>query len=239
MFMKDIEIPFDQNWKNIAVAVSGGADSAMLLYLILTKIDAGVNIHIINNIRCWKTKPWQQTNFQDVISWFKIRFPDHSFHIHKNFIPPELEWGDIGPTIVDEYGKLVSGDNLELRAFAEFVCLTNNVEAYYNGVTRNPKDVDFKGMPTRDLEPTDSNKYLEQMVHLGIVACHPFRFIEKKSVIHQYYTHKITDLLAITRSCEGVFDNLNYTNYKPGQYVPLCGECFWCKERQWAMENHD
>lgn len=237
IFMNQINIPFDTKWRNVSVAVSGGADSAMLLYLICCKINGNTKIHVINNIRCWKTKPWQQYDFSRVIDWFRKRFPEIKFKIHTNFVPPELEWGNIGPTITDEYGKLVSGDTLELRSFAEYVCHTNKVDAYFNGVTRNPRDVDFNGMPTRDIDPTEDNKHLEEMVHMGKLAYHPFRFIEKSVILKEYRTLGIMDLFRLTRSCEGTFPGLDYKTYVPGNYVPLCGDCFWCKEREWAVEQ--
>lgn len=235
----NVTIPFDEKWKSVAVSLSGGADSALLTYLICKKVPSNSTflVHIINNIRCWKTKPWQQQDAKNVIRWLENEFPNISFKVHTNFVPPELEWGDKGRTITDEYGKLVSGDTLELRAFAEYVCFTQDVDAYFNGVTRNPKDVDFNGMPTRDIDPTDDNKHLEQMVHMGKLACHPFRFVEKSWVVLQYKILGIESLLNITRSCEGEFENLDYKNYTPGQYVPVCGKCFWCKERDWAIES--
>jgi hypothetical protein len=92
-------------------------------------------------------------------------------------------------------------------------------------------------MPTRDIDPTDDNKHLEQMMHMGKLACHPFRFVEKSWVVLQYKLLGIESLFDLTRSCEGEFKNLNYQNYTPGQYVPVCGTCFWCKEREWAIEQ--
>jgi 7-cyano-7-deazaguanine synthase in queuosine biosynthesis len=235
--MDEINIPFEPEWENVAIAVSGGADSALLTYLICKKISGNTKVHIINNIRCWKTKPWQQQDIKNVVEWLQSYFPHINFVIHKNFVAPELEWSNIGPSIVDEYGKLVSGDNLELRAFAEYVCVTNQINAYYNAVTRNPRNVDFVGMPSRDIEVTESNSHLLIMNHMGILACHPFRFIEKSKIVQEYRRNNILDLFKITRSCEGEFKNINYKTYTPGQYVPVCGECFWCKEREWAIEQ--
>jgi hypothetical protein len=237
----NVEIPFNNNWKNVAVAISGGADSALLAYILCQKTKAQdvqpFTLHVINNIRCWKTKPWQQYDAKNIYNWLQNEFLHVNFKLHTNFIPPELEWGNKGRTIEDEYGKIVSGDTLELRAFAEYVCHSENVDAYFNGVTRNPRGVDFQGMPTRDIDPTEDNKHLEQMTHMGRLACHPFRFVEKSWVVLQYKLLGIESLLNLTRSCEGEFDNLNYQNYTPGQYVPICGKCFWCKEREWAIEQ--
>ncbi len=239
--MSTITIPFDQNWHAVAISLSGGADSALLAYMICNlAIEHEVQpftLHVINNIRCWKTKPWQQQDAERIYSWLENRFHKIKFKLHRNFVPPELEWADKGRTIVDEYGKLVSGDTLELRSFAEYVCYKEDVSAYFNGVTRNPRGVDFQGMPTRDIELSEDNRHLEIMTHMGKLACHPFRFIDKSSIIKKYYELGIEDLLNLTRSCEGTISGLDYTNYKPGQYVPICGQCFWCKEREWAIEQ--
>jgi hypothetical protein len=246
--VNDVEIPFDYNWSSIAISLSGGADSALLAYLLCDHIQKNniesFTIHIISHTRMWKTKPWQEHDSLAVFRWLLNEFPNITFHRHTNFIAPELEWGDKGPTIIDEYGKLVSGDNVELRAFGEYVCYHNKVNAYYNAVTRNPKNVKFKGMPTRDIDPTDDNQHLRVMEHMGLLACHPFRFVDKSWVVDTYNKINKQDLFYMTRSCEGdnttrpeVFLDLDYRTYKPGQSVPICGRCFWCKERAWAIEQ--
>lgn len=227
---------FDTSWNKIAISVSGGADSALLCYLICKNI-TNQELHFINHIRCWKTKPWQKDDADRVLDWFNKKFPNISQHLHRNFIPPEMEWADKGPTMVDEYGKSVSGDNIEIRAFAEYICHTYNIDAYYNAVTKNPSVESFSGMPTRDVERTEDNKHLEYMEHLGKKAIHPFRFIEKNELIREYKKQEILDLLKLTRSCEGTFSHINYKNYNSNLPVPVCGECFWCKEREWAIDN--
>jgi len=233
-------IPFDKNWKNIAISLSGGADSALLAYLVCElakESDHNPTIHIINHVRCWKTRPWQQHDADRVFNWLFQRFYHLTFKRHTNFIPPELEHGNIGPNLTDEYGKRVSGDNIEKRAYAEYVCFKEDCEVYYNGVTRNPRLAKFDGMRERDIDTTDENKHLEYMIHMGRVASHPFRFVDKSWIMLQYKELGLQDLLDITRSCEGEFEGIDYTTYKPGQYVPVCGECFWCKERAWAIEQ--
>jgi hypothetical protein len=61
--------------------------------------------------------------------------------------------------------------------------------------------------------------------------------VRKDWIIRQYINNNIGELLEITRSCEGEFDNINYTNYIPYQRVSTCGKCFWCKEREWGIDN--
>jgi hypothetical protein len=233
-----VEIPFDFTWKNIAISLSGGADSALLAYLLCDIArNNDTTIHIINHIRCWKTKPWQQYDAEHVYQWLFQHFHNTKFNRHTNFIAPELEYGNIGPTLTDEYGKRVSGDNIQQRAYAEFICNKYNIDAYYNAVTRNPRNLDLGGMRERDIDPTEDNQHLTLMKHMDRWAIHPFRFVEKNWVIGQYLRLDIVDLLGITRSCEGEFEGTDYKTYEPGQYVPVCGKCFWCKERKWAIEQ--
>ena len=72
---------------------------------------------------------------------------------------------------------------------------------------------------------------------MGVDIFHPFVYTTKDWIVKQYFEHSIQDLLDITRSCEGEFEGLDYTTYTPGQHVPVCNECFWCKERQWGIDN--
>lgn len=238
VYFDNVIIPFDTEWKNIAISVSGGADSALLAYLVCNLArEQNATIHIIQHIRNWKTKPWQEYDADYVYRWLFQEFYHTNFKRHINFIAPELEYSEMGPSLTDEYGKQVSGDNIQQRAYAEYICNKYNIEAYYNAVTRNPKDVDFRGMKERDIDPTPNNQHLYMMEHMNCWALHPFRFVEKDWVVKQYKEHNIMDLFEKTRSCEGTFEGIDYTNYVNGQKVPICGECFWCKEREWAIEQ--
>jgi hypothetical protein len=236
-----VEIPFSIEWKRIAISLSGGADSGMLAYILcdlITKTNADIEVHVISHTRMWKVKPWQAFDSLNVYNWLVKQFPNIIFKRHTGFIAPELEWGTQGPTITDEYGKLVSGDNLQIRAYAEYICFHEFIDAYFNGVTRNPRNTDLVGMLARDIDPDENNQKLLIMQHMGKLACHPFRFTEKSWIVKQYFDNQLLDLFNLTRSCEGKVEGIDYKNYTPGQYVPTCGECFWCKERAWAIEQN-
>jgi hypothetical protein len=215
-------------WSRIGISISGGADSALLSFLICSNTDA--EIHFTNQIRLWKTRPWQEHIADQVIDWFKKRF-SNQFFIHKNLIPPELEWADKGPTIIDEYGKLKSGNQIILRSHNEYIAHKYSLDALYGGINKNP-NVDIVGK----LLDRDEGHILPYFMHNNIAICHPFVYTTKDWIIKQYYKNNILDLLNLTRSCEGEFEDLDYTTYISGQYVPTCGRCFWCQERQWAVE---
>ena len=236
----NLKIPYDKNWARIAVSLSGGADSALMLYLLCQfakELNPKLTIHVISHIRMWKTRPWQEYDSLRVYEYFLKKFNYFNRERHVNFVAPDLEYGNIGPSLTDEYGKHVSGDNIQIRAFSEYICYKFKIQAYYNAVTKNPKNVSFSGMKERDIEENSNNQRLRVMTHMNKYAIHPFRFIEKNWIIKQYKRLDLLDLLNMTRSCEGEFDHIDYSNYRFGDTVPTCNECFWCKERFWAIEN--
>ena len=214
-------------WKRIGISLSGGADSALLAYLILEETDA--DIYFTTQIRMWKTRPWQRYVAQDVVAWFRKRYSNRIEHI-EGFIPPEMEEPHT-TNIIDEYGIEKPGNRIILRAHNEWVAHTYKLDAWYAAVTKNPEDI-----PGGPIERYDGVLPLH-MKHMGIDICHPFVYTTKDWIVKQYYENNIRDLLDITRSCEGEFDDLDYTTYTPRQPVPTCGECFWCKEREWAIEQ--
>ena len=236
-----LPFPFDVNWENVSVAMSGGADSALLTYIIcdiITKHHIDCTVHVLYNIRCWKSRPWQEDVANQVFDSITRMFPSVRFERHTNFVPPEFEHGDKDPYIVDEYGKINSGDTIELRAFAEYIGHKHNIDAYFNAVTKNPP-VPLKGMlEKRNIELNEDTFYLMIRDFDSQIVCHPFRFVSKDWIISQYFENNITDLLNITRSCEGEFPSITHKTYRPGQYVPLCHNCFWCKERDWAFNEN-
>jgi hypothetical protein len=228
MLIDGIEISFDQSWKRIGISLSGGADSALLSYLILKNTTA--DIYFTTQIRMWKTRPWQRYIAKDVVGWFREKFNNRIEHL-ENFVPPEMEEPNT-TYITDEYGKSKPGNRIILRAYNEYVAHTHKLDAWYAGVNLNPTEL-FNGAPIDRNVATIPVK----MTHMGIPVIHPFVNVQKDWIIRQYIKYDIGELLETTRSCEGEFENLNYTNYKPYQPVPACGECFWCKEREWGISN--
>lgn len=242
VFVKDeLMIPFSHTWSKIGVSVSGGADSALLSYLLCSQIslnNLNTEVHIISNVRMWKSRPWQRYDSINVYNWLQERFPTIKFKRHENFIPPELEYGAIGPIIEDGRGNLKSGDQIIVRSHAEWISLTNNLNAWYSALTKNPSMPTItKGMLDRNDSIPQINKLI--LKHENLYVCHPFLYTEKNWIVKQYVSENIMDLFETTRSCEGDFDNIDYKNYVPGQVVPVCNECFWCQERHWAMKENN
>ena len=96
-----MNLKIDKSWKRIGISLSGGADSALLAYLILKQTNA--DIYFITQVRMWKTRPWQRYVAKDVVSWFREKFYNQIEHI-EGFVPPEMEEPNT-TYITDEYGK--------------------------------------------------------------------------------------------------------------------------------------
>ena len=225
-----MELYLDPAWKKIGISLSGGADSALLAYLICKNVSTTTEIHFTTQVRMWKTRPWQRYVAKDVVTWFREKFKNRIEHI-EGFIPPEMEEPNT-TYITDEYGKTKPGNRIILRAYNEWAVHTYNLDAWFAAVNKNP-DIDIPGQ----LDERNDGVLPLRMKHMGIDICHPFVYTTKDWIIQQYYENNIKDLLNITRSCEGEFDGLDYTTYTPNQKVPICGECFWCKEREWAIDQ--
>jgi hypothetical protein len=221
-----MELYLKPNWKRIGISLSGGADSALLAYLILKNTDA--DIYFSTQVRMWKTRPWQRYIAKDVVRWFQNQFSNRIEHI-EGFIPPELEEPNT-TYIKDEYGALKPGNRIVIRSHSEWIAHIHNLDAWYVAVTKNPDNIQG-GLPERYVGVLPLH-----MEHMGVDVVHPFVYTTKDWIIKQYYENNIIDLLNITRSCEGEFENINYKTYTPGQHVPICGNCFWCKEREWALK---
>jgi hypothetical protein len=100
----------------------------------------------------WKTRPWQAVDSLQVFNWLQFKFPNLKFKRHTNFVAPDIEYGNIGSSITDEYNKQVSGDNIQQRAFAEYVCHIENCDAYYTNVATGGYDAEGINCGSGELE---------------------------------------------------------------------------------------
>lgn len=249
-----VYIPLDPKWKNIGIAMSGGIDSTMLCYILcklITEQNLDITIHVTSHVRVWKYRPWQKDVSENVYNWMRNKFPNVKMERYVGFIPPDLEWKNNGPTLVEnEYGEKEYGDVLVMRSFAEYVGWNQKVDAFYNGTTLNPDDPNITmALEVRNLTSHDIIEHFEYAIkyyRIGnhILTCHPFRFVQKDWIVGRYKEFNVWDLFETTRSCEGdriefpeIFGDLDYTTYKAGMDVPECGKCFWCQERAWGIKN--
>ena len=108
-----------------------------------------------------------------------------------------------------------------------------DIDMIYNATTLNPP------MPIEGRELSRDKTKIDKLDLLNRDAkeSNPFFYINKAWVIKQYKDNNILDLLYTTRSCEGgdVKTPANWNGERPDD----CGECFWCGERHWAMDENN
>lgn len=246
-------IPFNRTWKSISVRLSGGADSALLTYILcklITENKLDCEIHAISFIRNWATRPWQNHISIQVYDKLVSMFPNIKFHRHPGFVPPSIEHGAVGGAIIpfNDNGiiKHETGEGIVMSDFDKFIAGTFNTKAAYVGITANPpvQDKLKREMVDRNVDPL--NMHIQKLVEYRKKSdtCYmvPLRYIDKKWVTLQFLNEGLLELYSITRSCEGdivLHPELakvvpSFNEYKPGMYIPICNDCWWCWERKWA-----
>lgn len=246
-------IPFNKTWKSISIRLSGGADSALLTYIlckIITENNIDCEIHAISFIRNWATRPWQNYISIQVYDKLVNMFPNIKFSRHPGFVPPSIEHGAVGGAIIPYNNngviKYETGEGIVMSDFDKFIAGTYNTKAAYVGITSNPPayDTQRREMSERDLDlkKTNIHKLVEYRKKTDTWYMVPLRYIDKKWVVSQFINDGILDLYSMTRSCEGdlvLHPELakiipTFKDYTPGMYVPICNDCWWCWERKWA-----
>ena len=247
--------PYNPEWRNVGVNLSGGADSAVgtaVLCDLIMQHGNKTNITVITNVRVWNNRPWAAPISVEVFNKIQQMFPLVNMQRVQNFIPPEIEDGSIG--VIEQLGT--TGDRICTNSFNEFAVHTHKLEAVYNFITNNPSDAQFthRGKPwdrSWDTELLENTRHSPQyQPDNSYCGCHPWKLVTKDFVLNEYIRRDWLDLLNITRSCEGdknLFAEFkDYTEYNHGESALLtCQDltddaengCFWCAERAWAWEQ--
>lgn len=238
-----LPIHFDSSFSNIGISLSGGADSSLLFYILCSlaeKLDSKVKIHATTMSRFYDTKPWLEKSAKDVYLYMKNRFPNIVGEHDWGFIPPDLEVVKMKKLGLAHLNKafptdLMFCDILCTVTYHDYLLKRKKWSYIYSGTTMNPPD-NFDNAPQfRTVEEVQKND-VEQVVSATVI--NPFTFVQKDWIMAQYENYKLQDLLELTRSCEAdtrVLGEMWLTI--EDQQPPACGSCFFCKERQWGINN--
>ena len=226
---EEYKISLDLGHKNIAIGMSGGMDSAMLLWLLAHHINENQLDCTIHQWTCsLDERPFQYVHAKKVVQFVKDCFPDVKFGEHRHM-----------PTRARDYIK--NGTLLSWR-----LCADHEITATFNGVTKNPSEAEGKywgetwpkRAPTRDID-TDWTKQAAEEVkgwpdqdnkqtHWEYL---PFIHTDKRVVLAFYKKYSLLlDLGPLTRSCEG---GIELTN----DFTTECHKCWWCIEKRWAISK--
>lgn len=236
--------PFNPDLKNIGITFSGGADSTLLTYILCNLIQqtkSNCKIHILHIIRFYKSKWWIEENTKKIYNYFKEKFPDIIQDFNTGLLPEELEIVPLSflknSQLDSEFkSDLVNCDVFVVRRYEEFYVNKLNIELMYSGVTVNPTFFHEEAPKFRNANN------ITQTLHDTVTGtlANPFYFVMKDWIMAQYDNFHLHELLEMTRSCTADYKTLGeeWKEFRNG-IPPVCGTCFFCKEREWGIKNKD
>lgn len=200
---------------NTSINVSGGADSALLLYFTLLYTPDTVHIMTLGNNNRYRRNVSVAASVVEKC----IQLTGNSnlvHHIH--------------------YTQTQTGE--EIHKMSRYYKSHNLVDVAMGAITRNPPrditDTFFSETTEADRDP-DLDK-IDPIIKHGdkIVAHIPFVNIDKRVIAELYREHDLMEsLFPYTRSCE--FDPERPIGMVVDPGLGHCGKCWWCEERKWAF----
>ena len=216
---KSVEWNFPEDYKYIVMKISGGLDSAICFYMLCKYIreerkDLSV-IPMTHND--WK-KPYQVKWSKKIIEWMKKEFPDVTIHEHET---SQLEHGM----------DYIKGQARDKRAILKRL----HSEGRPASVTIHGQNMmpDAKVQEDWHWGGPNSDDERDKIQDPWKPEWHMFRPIinlNKKEVAELYQKFNLQDtLFNQTRSCENSSAEITQN------FETHCGECWWCKEREWGF----
>ena len=190
----------------IGIAVSGGADSALLLYYLMSQHDE--TIHIYTRLGATPDDfMYDVQGVENVIKWCSIK-TQFTNYIHTSVVGPQA-----APQLFDD-----------LHMWRD----NGKIMGLYSGITANPPHIvqdrfgdDKKMNPTNlDRDP----RSVHEVYNEEYSGYFPFANIDKQKIAEMYRADDLMDLFDLTSSC-------NWTGAQPLH----CGHCWCCKEREWGF----
>lgn len=244
--------------RSIGVRVSGGFDSAIMLYLIAKTVyetNSGAQIYpfTVRRVNTTDEHSYNRVNsyiYADaVIEYVKKQFPNVVIH----------------PAIKEDANYWWVADHINGRNISSYTTAQQNLSRYnkwrlarqriinevqpditdimyidYGGTTKNPTVGIIPQSEESHRDTSSSNTICKDSVTTAIgdvtnghvIYTEPFRNADKRITLWLADTHLILqDVLDMTKSCEG-------GPYETVEFSKECGKCWWCLEREWALENY-
>lgn len=235
---------FNDDWKNIGVKLSGGADSAIIYYAVCNYYKDRSDVNIYPLTLDTKFKPWYSEGAKRVIK--KVteltgKAPE------KHIIKYSNKHKD---------RKTANFYILEQSILQSQAANLYNLDVTYNGLTSNPiehdilssvreyyKDDDkIYNIAEKHILGRDTNRDLGQNIYAqtktvasGALNIRPFVEGDKKLTYEAYkYYDRLHDLYPISYSCETRYQE-HKLEEKNNHDWEHCGYCFFCAERIYAF----
>jgi hypothetical protein len=209
-----IEFNLPDEFDKIGIKLSGGADSAIVLYMLCKYItETNRECEIIPMTVCHAGKAYQLQFATKVIFFMQEVFPNIKFGIH--------------PTGVNYHGE--SYDWVQQKV-VDSAYRNNQINCHYVGITKNPPSdvmIAFDQNGPADDRNADTVKPTVRGGHVFL----PLINIDKQGVRELYEKFDLMDtLFPLTRSCEVFTDD----------FSKHCEtDCWFCLERYWGFGRYE
>jgi hypothetical protein len=213
-------IPMNSAWKAIAIQVSGGLDSTILLYLTVKTIQKynldikifPVSLEIYNKAKNLGSSRAVIAKVQELTGF--------------------TNWGEIVEVIGDETNWRDQGKADFFSQVLRDLFERELIDFEFKGVTKNPPLEESKDFKYNEFRQFDRDN--PTTIYNSRHNASPHAFMNKKDIVELYIKHGVLDeLAALTLSCD---ENLDII-IRNGWDVP-CGTCWWCCERRWGLESN-
>ena len=217
-----VELVIPDEKGSVGIMVSGGIDSAILLYYLMKHCSNTIHIYTTGSNKKFRRnsiiaprvveKCIQLTGNNNVVH-----------HIHYDESATDSSMIDAPQEDVDK----------------------QEINIVYDGTTMNPPhDIATKFVPDFEFDYTRNDSGDNVMSYKNNKFYMPWANTNKKGIAEMYREEKLIDtLFPVTRSCE--YDptcEYYYANTYPrwgdeirDPYLEHCGECWWCKEKEWGF----
>ncbi len=200
------------NTKRVGIQVSGGADSALVLYN-LAKCTYNTDIFVITG--ALKTENYFNIKYAvDVVE--EVKRLTGTDRIVEHILAKKDQGGETAGT---------DPNVLYRKRMINKVAKKYKLDLMLNGVTMNPPQGILEN--GRDIRRDKRMPLCVQDEWLPTFR--PFAQTDKRTILKLYKELNIMSLFEKTWSCEGTVDSTK-------NFAEPCQQCWWCQERQWALE---
>lgn len=223
----DIDFELPDDYTDVGIRISGGLDSAILLYILctyITETQRDIKVFPMTS-NDWK-KPYQVEFATRVLNWTKERFPNIYFHDHNTH---QIAHGD--DYIEGQLAHKISA----LRGFYAEHDRKINIVLHGQNLAP-PLEVQQTfihpyGDPLNGPNPNDNRNELQDPWVMEKLLYRPLINLNKQGIAEIYEHYDLMDtLFNVTRSCECA--NPEKTN----NFTSHCQtDCWWCHERKWGF----
>lgn len=202
--INDVKVPlFDGP---VGMLLSGGADSSLLLYILLS--NKKEKLEIFTTASDLKGRNTARVTADVIEKCIQLTGNSNVNH-HTSYVDVQTV------------------DNLNSAMYT--MVSEQKINKFYTAITANPpKDIADNFV---DAEWNSEHAYRDPLIQRPIIngrSCHPFTNIDKVKIKEMYKSLGLIDsLFPLTMSCE--------LEYPPVDTLKHCENCWWCKERLWGF----